>query len=307
MPVWTTPERFDSFHKGLHESACGEVPFSFVESVTDKVRYFAEAVDQLSAISVMSDLQGGFGGLCSSLLSEIRDDFGNRVMIPVWGMSDSLQSTSNDLDSVDETDLKHQLQRLDRPLCYGGIIEYSNLFLPLSANSQCIQKFFGIPAAANIMHEISLSYIALAAVLECASFSSYGAATGGIVEWCAKVSGAGRWPVGFLEGFLCSDRSAAVMRRNIQAICERFTCFNSDEHREHTSSNIVVHSNSDMRCLNPFMESFSSVLLTTKRTATDSIYLKPYTNLLHVRSGDDSAGEVSLSSNSICFVSIYCC
>ena len=290
--MWTTPERFESFHKGSLESSCGEVPYSFVESVTDKVRYFAEAVDQLSAISVMSDLQGGFGGLCSSLLSEIRDDYGNHVMVPVWGMTDSLQPYPNSWDTLDESDLKQQLHRLDLPLCYGGIIEHSNIFLPLASNSQCIRKFFGIPATASILHETSLSCIALAAVMECANYSSYGHSSGGVVEWCAKASGSGRWPVGLLEGFLCKDRSVAEMQRSIQVLCEKCTCFHSDEHREHTSASIVaVQSDNDMRCLNPFMESFSSVLLNTKsKSITDQVYLKPYTNLLLIRSRDDSAG-----------------
>ena len=282
LPRWTNTDVFDSFHSGSVGSSCSTVSTAFVESITDKVRLFAEACDRLASISVFSDLTGGFGGLCSSLLSEIRDDFGHHVMIPVWAMRQTQRVE-------DGTDLKSLVQRLDVPLSYASITENANLFLPITASSQYLSGTFGTVADAE---REALSYLTLAMAVECSgSFMGGNIATTAtsVVEWCADASGGGRWPVGMLEGFFTKEMSSALsFKSKVQAACERYTCFNSDEHREHNSSNIFESSLVENFQLNPFMESFSAMRF--ESGSNHGRYLKPFTNLVHIRSDTDSAG-----------------
>mmetsp|Transcript_13296 Transcript_13296/g.18233 ORF Transcript_13296/g.18233 Transcript_13296/m.18233 type:complete len:448 (+) Transcript_13296:497-1840(+) len=311
LPRWTTSESFDSFHKGLVGTTCSDTNESDIESITESIRYFAEACNRVTSISVMSDMHGGFGGLCSSLLRDIRDDMGNHVMIPLWAMTENSSTT----DSLDEDIQLHaQLKNLNIPLCYSNMIEHCNLFIPVSSCSTAkLVRDFGFthstsdPDQSNNSHS-ALSYLAVATAVEAASSAYYMSNSVGVVEWCSSATSAGKWPVAMLESSFYrsndlnnSHHSPEFSRRILESFNE-YSCFESDEKREHFSNSSVSASNSvggsakpfNLRNLNPFTTSFSSVINGSFAAKFDKnyVYGKPFVNMLNIRS-DESNSDLS--------------
>lgn len=86
-----------------------------VEDTCERVRVFAEECDYLSAISIFADLDDGFAGLTTSLLPYLREDYGNSMVMPVWGFS-----YDNYVDIYHTKNLQEKIRSIQLPMTYAG-------------------------------------------------------------------------------------------------------------------------------------------------------------------------------------------
>lgn len=89
----------------------------------EKIRLFAEDCDYLSCINIHTDMDDGFAGLTCSLLPHIREDYGNNILVPVWGFSHA-----NQIDSGDVKKMADKIHMQQLPLIYTGRMQLALTF-----------------------------------------------------------------------------------------------------------------------------------------------------------------------------------
>lgn len=133
LPSSVTISSFDTFFTGKDLSILGL--HTVVDEILDNIRREAENCDYLSSIPMICDISDGFGGLTCAILPLLREEIGNSVVIPVWG----LYRPHGHSTSVIGHMMKENLQRLSLPVLYSQISEYSDLFCPLDVDMPCQQ------------------------------------------------------------------------------------------------------------------------------------------------------------------------
>lgn len=279
------------------------------------MRYFAEASNRVVAINVFVDGDSSFGGLCSALLKEIRDDMGSHVQLPVWSASRGCCAPK----ASGSADLTSQLEELNAQLLYAAVIDQSNLFVPLSCNPvEVWEAFIGHGESGGLEEArvpTGFPHFAVAAAIEsaCSAFTSADRAMS-VVEWCSAASGGGRWPVAMLEAAFAASlaphgSTANALRSVIESsFKQRASIFEdggSVEKLNHMSGAGRVRSSAEdspLLQLNPFCSSLSAALhgplsavaaaAQERRVTGAAVYRKPFANMLNINSSveDSSPG-----------------
>lgn len=132
LPTWTTTRNFEVYHRGRIGSAINEhITVEYLDALLDRCRYFAEACDRLTCIDVFCDLRGGFAGLTASLLSELAEEYGASVALPVW-IADNYRPEHSNAEEL-----------LQYALLIDSIAEQSSLQIPFSQH-QILNELYAV-------------------------------------------------------------------------------------------------------------------------------------------------------------------
>ncbi len=177
----------------------------FMEDLLDRLRYFAEACDYLSAVNCLVDLPGGFGGLACSVVERIAEDYGRSLCIPVWAFTETPNCSNafgSDVLTLEQMSMKQCLQQLDIPLSYCKMIEHSHAFVAIEA-VQSVSEI--LREAANVHNSSFVVALAIEAAnsfhLSSSSVSS-SSDRNSPAEWVSSTTVNGRFPVCSLEAYL---------------------------------------------------------------------------------------------------------
>ncbi|XP_003743364.1 protein misato homolog 1 [Galendromus occidentalis] len=98
------------------------------ENFEDRVRWFAEDCDHLSAFNIMMDTSNGFSGFASSCLDYLDDQFRAKSRV-VWSLSD-----------VPANDSAANYRALNTVLAYQKMQELADVVLPLSVSADGLRR-----------------------------------------------------------------------------------------------------------------------------------------------------------------------
>jgi hypothetical protein len=130
LPQSIHSNNFDNFFTG-YENAPNISNNKFIEEIIERVRFFAEECDYLASISIMTDVDDGFGGLTTSLVPSLREEFGSSVIIPIFGLSNGL-SSKNPTDNLTRAE---NLRNIQLAIIYGSLFGHSDVFCPIAMES----------------------------------------------------------------------------------------------------------------------------------------------------------------------------
>lgn len=113
-------ETFDVFGYGVEAYRAQQ------QDVEDRLHFFAEECDNLEGFNLMVDTYNAFGGLASSFLADILDDYSKKAVV-IYSVSPASFPSA----SVNEE--QHRLMNL--ALSYEALLPNSSVFLPLSTSA----------------------------------------------------------------------------------------------------------------------------------------------------------------------------
>ncbi len=299
LPVWSNAQNFDSFYKGYvgREQSDG-VTEEFLEEVLERIRYFAEACDYLSSVTCLADLQEGFGGLSSSIVDKIAQDYGRSMSIPVWGFTDTPIETDHVFNTdSSEASGKGSLQALNVPLSYSRLLEHAQLFIPIDANLS-VSRLTGTKS----VDFRSASLVMALAIESSTGFHLPADRRLSVKAWTSEATYMGRYPVCALESYLhdikglFGDGSGDGVERDPEAdvlgTFSDFDCFHSEDVRQYNHDK-RKDAQRQLFNINPFTTSFSAVnngaWAVDPAAVGDYQYVRPFTNSINVQ-GEFSAG-----------------
>ncbi|XP_005103386.1 protein misato homolog 1 [Aplysia californica] len=133
------------------------------EALEDQIRYFTEECDQLQGFHILLDNHNGFGGLSSSALSYLSDEFSSKSRLSL-GLTPACPP--------DQTAVERSTRILNSALSLRHCSEHSSLYVPLSLASS-LWRNVGAPVKFdNLQYKAELDYhtsAVLAAALDTAS------------------------------------------------------------------------------------------------------------------------------------------
>ncbi|XP_015111222.1 protein misato [Diachasma alloeum] len=107
---------FDVFHYGRN-LWCTE---QFQDDFSDRIRAYAEECDLMQGFQVLLDSSNAFGGLATSCIEHLRDEYNKSILAFPLIESQSSKPSASD-----------QLKAVNLALCYQQLNEHSSLFSPL--------------------------------------------------------------------------------------------------------------------------------------------------------------------------------
>jgi hypothetical protein len=272
LPLWMSNySQFDNYFGGFNNNSENGITSAFKEDIVfDSFRHSVEECDRVDAVNIYVDVFDGFGGLCVSLLEEIRQELGS-VSIPVWGLTSSLRydpgtSSMSILSRQSELAKKASL-----PFVYNGIVEHSSMFVPIepsfATNFLCE---FNSGSKAQLLDPRCCSSLIAGAIdsaydpMNRLQTSSQARSSVGVSvhQWGQFATANGQFPIGRLEG----------------TTVDPFIKDNSGSASSVTGdTDKLFHSS-----LNPFMQSLSAINEITKgQTTTKRIRTRrPYSNVI---------------------------
>jgi hypothetical protein len=127
VPLWSSSGQYSNQHNQFDNYFAGYgnevLSVSYKEEIFDAFRRSIEECDHIDTVNVYADIFDGFGGLCCSLLEEIKQEMPS-VYVPVWGMT-----SSNDIKRAGSSISK----LMSIPFAYYGIMENASVIVPVDA------------------------------------------------------------------------------------------------------------------------------------------------------------------------------
>jgi hypothetical protein len=332
LPKWISKDDFDSYYKGsVGSPLAAGIPKDYIEDVTENIRYFAEACNNLSVINIYADFHDASGGLTASLLEAIREDFGRSVCLPVWAFTETSKYWASRTTQPDDLSIKNAMVDLNLPLCYANITEHTNILIPMDI-SDVFKRYMPQSRSTNSYsvknNALKLSSSIAASVITAATSSGASDLTSsdgvhGIVDWCQSATKSGIWPICSVEAYIpplyClsqqSDARASTFEADVLQSFESVAGLSKapsqpgqgqDRARirnSNTSTTTTTSNGGLITTMNPFSLSFSACANGPFAARGSLTYVPPFTNVIRIRGSTN--GDISSSLFEKCFGSPY--
>ncbi len=307
LPGWSNSTNLDSFSKGVVSNGQSDsLPEAYIEGVLDTMRYFAEACDHLSTIQLTADVQGGFGGLASSVAEKVVEDFGRSVCVPIWAVTHSPSGYGGGHCAGGRNTIKSALQALDLPLSYSRLSEHAHVLIPVEADS----SMDALLPAGVVRSEQMIAFVAALAMEASSNFHisalrhSAESEVHTVHDWARNVTGGGRHRVCQFEAYIhglttTANSISTYMDGPVLASFSKFDCFGSAHtHSDRPGTGIQQQT---LRTLNPFAHSLSPVTVGNYAVPAmpgDQQYRRPFSNFLTLRGvSSGTSGTTTLQWN----------
>ena len=76
-------------------------------------------------MNIFCDVNSGYGGLTSTIVGEIRDDYGNNLAMPIWAFEDIVDSEVGNYT-------RKNVQELNKSFFYNSVLGSSSCIVPVS-------------------------------------------------------------------------------------------------------------------------------------------------------------------------------
>lgn len=153
-----------------------------VDEIIESIRYFAEKSNSVSSLQIHVDIDGGFGGLGLSVISELRDDFGPNTSIPVIGYGKQGFPKSE----------KEALSTLELSVLLSQLCDFSSFFVPLSSTEAWKAAFWSNSDLQHLpIHSSSIFGVSFAGLILASATSRS--------SWILPSSKSMQYPIGSLE------------------------------------------------------------------------------------------------------------
>lgn len=241
LPKWITSQKFDTFHKGKNSDLVSE---ELIEDIMDRLRYFAEGCNHVSAVQCYFDLQQGFGGISATVIENVKDHIGN-VCLPVFAFSET--------EAVAQRhDIIGHMKSLNLPLAYHSLMEYASVFIPLECHQSIASMLGSRVATASKFDKLSQAALIASLNIQAATLFDVRASRRSsdlhsVFDWTHAVTHGGRYRWATLEAYYSDLHSDT---------------FKSSQELEIQIKKVIAassHTGSRSRSSNPFMASLSSV------------------------------------------------
>ncbi|ESO92553.1 hypothetical protein LOTGIDRAFT_120630 [Lottia gigantea] len=119
------------------------------EDVEDRIRFFVEDCDLLQGFHCLVDTYDGFGGVASTYLQYLQDEFSSKSKL-TFGMTPHILP--------DSTAVERSNRIINSAICYEKLCESSGLFIPISLATSLWRKLGSSQTFPHLQYNVKLNY-----------------------------------------------------------------------------------------------------------------------------------------------------